>query len=423
MKTNRMVGALLVGLLAGGCDLDLNDPNFPTEEVVFGDGQNLLAIGVGIQAEMAELMGPHIFVTSLLTDEMGAGSASFPNFQAADRGDEVLDATQYMSEQPWTSAYRVVKLADDLLGAVPTANLQSATKSGLLALARLFKGMAFGQLATLYTQAPVDVGIANPAPSFVPRAQLLADAIALLEAANDELAALAPSTEFTTSVQAPGFDLAVTIDAMLARYNLMAGNLAAAAAAAERVPEQARSEFRFSANDPNSVFTVMYNSGNAWQLRARQLLRLDAEEGDARVAFWVTPATIAGANFTLDDLTQYRSASEPFPIFLSDEMKLIRAEVLARQDQLDGARALINEVRTQCPAPAPAEPAACLPAKTAGELPTQAAVLEEILSQRRYELFLQGLRLDDLRRFDAPRKYDFVPLPRSECDRNPNATC
>ena len=52
-----------------------------------------------------------------------------------------------------------------------------------------------------------------------------------------------------------------------------------------------------------------------------------------------------------------------------------------------------------------------------------AAVLAEILKQRRYELFLQGLRFDDLRRFNATRKYDFLPLPQSECDRNPAAPC
>lgn len=424
MTKNRALGVLLAALAVGGCDLDLNDPNFPTEEVVFGDGQNLLAIGIGIQAEAAAMMGPYIFATSLTTDEMGAGSATFPNFQSADRGDP-LTAGQYLSEQPWTDAYRVVKLANDLLEAVPDANLRADTKSGLLAMARLFKAMAFGHLATLYESAPIDAGIDNPSPTFAPREEVLAEAITLLEAARAELAqeeALA-GDEFTNSVQAPGFDLAVTIDALLARYKLMAGNLSEAADAAQRVPEQARSEFRFSPTDPNSVFTEMYNSGNAWQLRARQLLRLEAEEGDARVAYWVTPASIEGANFTLDDLTRYRASEEPFPVFLPDEMKLIRAEVLARQDDLDGARALINEVRTQCPEEASDEPAACLPARTAAELPDREAVLDEILWQRRYELFLQGVRLDDVRRFDAPRKYDFVPWPQSECDQNDNAPC
>ncbi len=416
------VGALLfAGLVAGGCTLDLNDPNFPTEEVVFGDGQNLLAIGIGIQAEMGDLLGPQIFVTSLVADETGAGSATFQNFQAADRGDE-LEAAQYLSEAPWSGAYRVVKLADDLLRAVPPANLRAGTKSGLLAMAKLFKAMAFAQLATLFEQAPTDVGIDKLAPSFVPRAQVLTTAIALLNSARQDITATPLSDEFRTSVQAPGFDLAVTIDAMLARYNLMAGNLAEAATAAGRVPATARSEFRFSSNDRNSVFNVMYRSGNAWQLRARQEFRLQAEAGDGRVAYWVTAANIAGANSRrLDDLTQYRTDDAPFPAFLPDEMRLIRAEAAARNNDLATARTLINQVRTQCNVTT--EPAPCLPAKPDAQLSTQAAVLAEILLQRRYELYLQGLRFDDLRRFQATRKYNFLPLPQSECDRNPSAPC
>ena len=73
MKRMTVYGALLLaGLSAGGCDLDLNDPNNTTEEDVFGDPLNLLGVGIGVQAEAAELVGVHIFSTSLATDEMGA---------------------------------------------------------------------------------------------------------------------------------------------------------------------------------------------------------------------------------------------------------------------------------------------------------------------------------------------------------------
>jgi hypothetical protein len=102
-------------------------------------------------------------------------------------------------------------------------------------------------------------------------------------------------------------------------------------------------------------------------------------------------------------------------------MTLILAEVAARTNDLPAAIALINEVRTQCNATG--EPAACLDPVDAGDLPTQQAILDEILEQRRYELYLQGLRFDDLRRFDAQRKYDFLPLPQTECDRNASAPC
>lgn len=421
MSHRTMLGTLLLTVLvAGGCDLDLNDPNFPTEDVVFGDGTNLLAIGVGIQAELAGQMGSFIFSTALASDEVGAGVNTFPNFQVADVGGE-LEQGQFLNEQPWGGAYRVIKLSDDLLEAVPGANLLSGTRSGLLAMAKLFKAMSFGQLATLYTSAPVDAGIDNPNAPFVEREQLLAEAIALLESAQADIAAAPLSDEFRTQVQAPGFDTEVTIQAMLARYNLMAGNYAAAATAAQFVPPAARSEFRFSATDRNAVYDIMYNSGNPYQVRARDIFRTEAEAGDERVAYWVTADTLTGANHPLDHLNKYRSADVPLPAYLPDEMTLIRAEAAARQNDLETARTLINEVRTQCDVTT--EPAACLDPLSDAELATQQDILDEILRQRRYELYLQGLRFEDLRRFDAPRKYDFLPLPSSECTRNESAPC
>jgi hypothetical protein len=421
MMGKTMLGAMLfAGLVVSGCDLDLDDPNSPTEEVVFGSGQNLILVAIGIQAEAAEMIGPQIFVSSLTADELGAGSATFDNFKAADVGDELV-AGQYLSEAPWAAAYRVNKLAGDLLDAVPDANLRAGTKSGILAMAKTFRAMAFGNLATLFDQAPIEAGIDNIAATFSPRAVVLDEAIALLESARTDITTTPLSDEFRNSVQAAGFDLQATIPALLARYNLMLGNYAAAAAAALTVPAAARSEFRFTANDRNPVYTNTYNSGNAFQLRARQELRLNAEPGDQRVAYWVAAASIAGASRTLDDLARYRVPEEAFAIFLPDEMKLIRAEVAARSNDLVTARMLINEVRTQCTATG--EPAACLDALDATDLPTQQDVLDEILHQRRYELFLQGLRFDDLRRFDAQRKYDFLPLPQTECDRNASAPC
>jgi len=56
------------------------------------------------------------------------------------------------------------------------------------------------------------------------------------------------------------------------------------------------------------------------------------------------------------------------------------------------ARAPVNAVRTRC-GPSPGnQPAACLPALGAAELPEQAALLRQIAYGRRYELFMQGMR-------------------------------
>ncbi|HEV2130206.1 MAG TPA: RagB/SusD family nutrient uptake outer membrane protein [Longimicrobiaceae bacterium] len=423
MKRYRRSVALLAALTvaAGGCNLDLNDPNFPPEEVVFSDPEGLKAVAVGLQAEYANQIVDPIYVVGLVTDELGAGASTFANFQAAEAGRELDPATD-VSEGPFRGHYRVIKLANDLLTAVPDARMAEGTKSGIIALSRLIKAMALGHLIMLYEQIPLDVGINNPAPTFVDRQTVLSEILRLLQEARTQINTTPVSTEFTSDVLAPGFNLENTINAMLARYSLVAGDYTQAIEAAQRVDLSVRSEFRFSANDPNSIFQLMYRSGNAFQLRPRQSFRQQAEAGDRRVAFWVTPANVSGAAGPLDELRQYRALDAPFPVYIADEMRLIMAEAYARLGNLEPARTLVNAVRTQCP-PAgvdPIEPMPCLPPLSAAELPTQQAVLNEILQQRRYELFLQGVRFEDLRRFGQPLKYEFIPYPTSECERNPN---
>jgi hypothetical protein len=422
MRNGLRYGSLLIaGLALGGCELDFTDPNNPTEPTVLGDPQNLMSVAVGLQAEMANAMGSFIYTTSLIASETGVGTATFANFVAADAGDQ-LEGGQFLSEEPWQIRYRVVKLADDLLGAAPGANLRAGTRSGILALAKLARAKSFGELIQLYPTIPIVVGIANRHPPFVDRAAVLTEALRLLNEARQDIITTPLSDEFLNTVLAPGFDLPNTIDAMIARYSLIAGDLTGALAAAGRVNLSVISEFRHSTNDPNSVRNLMYTSGNAWQMRPRQELRLQAEAGDQRAAFWVTAANVAGANGrTLDELARYTTADAPFPVYLPDEMRLIMAEVHARQNNLGQARTLINAVRTQCGVST--EPAACLPALPDAQLDTQAEVLAEILHQRRYELFLQGVRQEDLRRFGAAMKYEYVPYPGTECARNQNAPC
>jgi hypothetical protein len=108
----------------------------------------------------------------------------------------------------------------------------------------------------------------------------------------------------------------------------------------------------------------------------------------------------------------YVTASEPIPVFTQDELTLIRAEARARTNQLPQAIAEINIVRAR----------AGLPPRTAAELPTQQAVLDEIYRQRYYSLFVLGLHWADARRFGriAEAKVSYLPYPFAERASNPN---
>jgi len=102
----------------------------------------------------------------------------------------------------------------------------------------------------------------------------------------------------------------------------------------------------------------------------------------------------------------------PIPVFSQDELTLIRAEAYARTNRLPEAIAQINIVRAR----------AGLGTKTAADLPTQTAVLDEIFLQRSYSLFSTGLHWADERRFGkiSLAKVRWLPYPASVRATNPN---
>ena len=414
---------LLAVFATSACDLDLQDPNRPTEDEVFRSPEGIQQVAIGMQATYADYIRNPIWVVGLVSDEIGAGQNTFQDYVNLDTGEEVRPGYYNTAPfDPWYGEYKVVKLANDVLQATPTsAGMGAATQSGLLAVARLYKAMALGHLVQLYERIPLDVG-PDKNPPFVDRATALAEILQLLQDARQQIQTTPPSDVFNKQVLAPGLDLANTIDAMTARYALIAGQYDVALAAAQRVNPNVLSVLQYSATDPNALWNLWYNSGNAYQMRPEQGLRLQAEPGDGRVAYWVVADTIKGAVQRLDELNQYRDRADAIPVYLPDEMRLIQAEVYARTGRLAEARTQINAVRTQCTSVVD-EPLACLPALTEAELATEQQILDEILRQRRYELFLQGLRYEDLRRFGKPIKFPWMPVPLSECTRNPNAGC
>lgn len=417
-KTKR--GALVVvgALLVAACDLDMTDPNSPNEQDIITSASGLKEVGRGLQAEWGDQIVDPIYLAELVTDGIGAIPAAFESYRLVDAGQPISNDLG-PSTETWAGMYDVVLVANTLLENVPDAPMTPGTKSGILAMANLFKAMAFGNLLQAYERIPLDVGLQSLNPEFASRQEGLQAVLQLLDAARQQIQTTPPSAEFNSDVKAPGFDLANTIDAMIARYSLIAGELTAAAAAAARVDPSVLSEYRFTATDRNQLWVMWYGSGNAYALRPEDRFRLEAEPGDKRVAHWVVEAGTTGSAGPLDNFARYGSREASLPYYFPDEMRLIRAEVLARQDDLEGALVLVNEVRTPCSSPLN-EPVACLPALTLAQVPTQQAMLDRILHEREYELYLQGLRWSDLRRFGEETKYEFMMVSELECERNVN---
>ena len=422
--TSRITWTVVLGaaVALSACDLDLTDPNNPNEAEAITTIAGLKQVGVGLQATFSNGIVNPVYVDGLVTDDLGAIAQAFESYRNADAG-SAIEYTTGPSTETWANMYNTVQVADVLIDNVPNVAMQPGTASGLLALAKLYKAMAFGNLLNVYQRIPLEVGLDNLAPSFATRVEAQDAVLALLNEARQHVITTAPTTEFNNDVLAPGFNLANTIDAMLARYALVSGDLPGALTAAQRVNLAVLSELRFSATDPNPLWNMWFNSGNAYRMRAEDRFRTGAQAGDGRVGYWVaasTAYTASNSTSPLDSLTKYSVRDASFPIYLPDEMRLIQAEVYSRQGDSAQALTLLNQVRTPCTSTLN-EPVACLPALTAANVPTQQAMLDAILRERQYELYLQGVRWADLRRFGKPVKYDFMMVSSVECANNPNA--
>jgi hypothetical protein len=325
MKSMRRIGLPLLAVLAlAGCDMDLTDPNNPTEDLAVTTPSGIRQVAIGLQATYSNQLVDPVYTVGLVTDELGAAEATFDSFKKAELGDEVL-ASEGPSTNTWSAMYGVIRVADVLIDNADNVGFGPGYVSGLLALAKFYKGLAFGQLAQIYPAAPIDVGPDNTSPTFVDRDQVLATAISLLQEAQGHLQSAPPPAEFGEQVLADGFDLENTVNAMLARFALMDEDYALALSAANLVDLNVLSEFEFSTSDSNPLWGMWYASGNAYQLRTPDAWRDAAESGDQRIDYWTAPADIAGANQPLDEVARYMDQTDTYPAYLPDEMRLIRA--------------------------------------------------------------------------------------------------
>src|SRR5688500_4365248 len=422
-RPNRWVFITALTALIAGCSLELTNPNQPTEEAVITDLNGVLAVAVGMQQQFAQAIDDYMVTNSLVTDEWGTRTASLIAYQSLLTGVN-FDDSYLVVYTPWERSYAVIKSANTVLTGADQLGVGTALRAGTVADARLFKAMAFGMLIQQYEEVPVVVTTEGSVPQ--PRAVVMDTILTLLESARAEIAGVSDAdlAGFRTRVAGTGFDLRATIDAMLARYYLIAGRYNDAIAAANRVSPTAMSVLSFPAPTRNPVenlsLQLVYVAGlNSFVTQA--------EAGDRRPDYWLnttSPGPAANPPDTvLRFLRKYSTPNEPFPLFLPDEMKLIKAEAYARTNQLVEALALVNEVRTQTSSTVD-EPVAGLPPVV---LVTHAQILAEIARQRRYELYEQGLRWEDTRRFGTALTttptLPWLPIPQQECDVNPANPC
>lgn len=129
----------------------------------------------------------------------------------------------------------------------------------------------------------------------------------------------------------------------------------------------------------------------------------DIEAGDDRInkaTLRTTPASLSGLTSNRD-VWVYTSGTAPIPIIRNEELILIYAEANIQTNNLpEGVRA-INVIRR---------------GHNLGDysgVVTQAALITEMLKQRRYSLYFEGHRWVDLRRYN---RLSELPIDRTGDD-------
>ncbi len=414
-------------LLVSSCELDQTNPNNATDAQVLNTKEGLVALSVGIRQNYSTAGLGNVMLAPTVTAREMKGFATFTNTLELEAGGTALPSANGIILNYWSGMQKQMNMSENLIANAPNvAGLEPGLLSGMMAQAYLFKGLALANLALVFEQANLNSSITEPV-AFVPRAQVLAESLRLIGLGITAVNATGPSASFTAQIAGPDFDLKNSLYAMQARVNMMAGNYAAALASANLVDLTKKSSFTYTTISPNPTYTI-YNVTKSY--RPRENFGLPAglfDPADKRLAFYfTTPRDILNADPVVT-LTGFSAAqTTAIPVYLPDEMKLIKAEATLRTDgSLATALGFINEVRTQASGDLFGVNAG-LPAYS-GPV-TKDDLLLEVYKQRCAELYLSGLKLDDTRRFNRPvppannseRNRIFYPYPDQERINNKN---
>lgn len=413
-----MLAVLL--LAATGCKKDYVNPNAATSAQVFSSSKGLVGVVIGLQRTYASNVAYGVSdATGLITNEtflLNPGNTSEFQFST---GGSAVDGTNALLGNVWTSANKVIYDANNVINAASLLG-DKGYASGLIGYASIFKALSIGCLAGYWEKVPDTTGIANT--TFSDRMTGYARAIAVLDKAIATINANAISSSFLTDVPA-GVDIPNTLQALKARYLLFSGNYAAALTVANAVDLTKKSVLNFEAANPNPVFNSVTSTNNVYQPVDSTLgmpSSIAPDLADKRVPFYTSINATINPRFRLNGF--WNSTTTAIPLYYPGEITLIKAEAYARQtvpDLVNGTIEL-NKVVTK----KAANDALGIGADLPPVVPVTAAdLLTQIYRNRCIELYLSGMKLEDMRRFGRPtaeRKRNLFPYPFRERDSNTN---
>ena len=407
-------------LIIIGCKKNYINPSSATDQQVFSSPKGLTGVATGLQrvysAGRASSLYNLVTADAFLTNQVSILNQGNTSEYQLFLGGGSVDGTNTILGGLWTSSNKIIYDAD-LVITNAEALTDKAYASGLIGYASIFKALSIGNMAMFWEQVPEGIG-ANV--NFIIRVDGFTKAIATIDKALTAINTTPIGAAFVSNVPA-GIDIVNTLNALKARYSLFAGNFTQAITAANAVDLTKKSTLNYDAINLNPLFETVTSTNNVYAVIDSVMglpLSVQPNPADQRVPFYIS-TNAAAPRFRVKGFGGTTTAA--YPVYLPGEIILIKAEAYARQNQLPQAVVELNKVLTKKPADDPFGVGANLPAYS-GPL-TQVDILLEIYRQRRIELFMSGLSLEDMRRFGRPsgeRKRNFFPYPFRERDNNPN---
>ncbi len=420
IKLTFYSGIAIVVLASTGCKKDYQNPNAATSAQVLNSARGLLGTAIGIQRTYSLNVAPGMAnANGFVTNEVILRNAGNISELQLSQGGSAVDGTNALLGNIWISANKCIYDANNVINGATLLG-DKGYASGLIGYSTIIKALSIGSLSMYWEKVPDTVG--TTATVFVDRVQGYNRAVAAIDKALAAINANAISAGFLSNLPA-GLDIVNTLNGLKARYSLYSGNYTGALTAANLVDLTKRSSFNYDAAVSNPVFVAATSTNNLYQ-------PVDSTFGlpvglapnllDKRIPFYTSVNTVVSPRFRLNGF--WIAATTAIPIYFPGEITLIKAECYARQTNTDLVNAVLelNKVVTKQAANDPLG----LGADLAPVAPvTKDDVLLEIYRNRCIEMYISGLKLEDMRRFGralSERKRNFFPYPFRERDGNSN---
>lgn len=415
-RGRRYLPALMLvgGLALGGCDLTVDNPG-PVADDFLNDELAQPALVNSIGYAFLSAFNQVTYTQMVVTRETHfAGQTGAHGFPFAAHLGELNPEDMNVH---WNNSHQARWIAEDAVERMRTLMGPAFSSSQNVGRALLWQGYVYRLMGENWCHTVLDGGAPESNEVLFTRAE-------------------SALTEAMSVAQSSG-DMEGHRAARAARASIRAfqGDWTGAVSDAREIPTDFVFSIRTSGLADDQHNRVYWgSSNNPW--RAHSVWNTFYEDyftetGDPRASWGSDPAVPWGnsqvtgiGNVPWYFQTKYTAQDSPYPLSKGTEMRLIEAEALLRSGDWQGAMTLINEVRTRNVS---VLDGTSLSAWTADNLEEAWTHLKR---ERGIELWLEGRRLGDLRRWvtdgspgamaDMTGRSLCFPIPDAERERNPN---